>query len=183
MDSPGMVVLPTHRVLAGLPAFDPGGLLGRAGEYYEVTEAPDGESLVRMLRESGARAPSVGMAVQGSRKWLLRLREGSDAPALIPDAPPGQASLEVVLLHRLILERCLGLTEDSIRRESYIRYVRDGGAAMAEVEEGRADVCFLLNPTPLGAVRDIAFSGEVLPQKSTDFFPKLLSGLAMYSGD
>jgi uncharacterized protein (DUF1015 family) len=64
-----------------------------------------------------------------------------------------------------------------------LRYVRGLEAAVAEVQEGRAQVCFLLNATRMEQVRDIALGGEVLPQKSTDFFPKLLSGLTMYSMD
>jgi uncharacterized protein (DUF1015 family) len=183
MDSPGMVVLPTHRVLARVEGFDPGFLLRRVRDFYDIVESPDAETLLTKLAESGLSRSSLGLVLADRVHRLLVLRPGVDAHAILGDVSPAQARLDVVLLHRLVLERCLGLTEEAIRRESHLRYLRDPREAMAEVEGGAADACFLLNPTPLEAVREIAFGGEVLPQKSTDFFPKLLSGLVMYSGD
>jgi uncharacterized protein (DUF1015 family) len=99
----------------------------------------------------------------------------------MPDLSEKQRSLDVVVLHRLLLERCLGITEDAVKKESYISYVRERDAAIGAVNEGRAQVAFLLNPTRLEQVRDIAYEGNVLPQKSTDFYPKVLSGLTIYS--
>jgi len=99
----------------------------------------------------------------------------------MPDLSEKQRTLDVVILHRLILERCLGITEDAIRKESHITYVREREAAMSTVRSGKAQVAFLLNPTRLDQMRDIAYEGNVMPQKSTDFYPKVLSGLTMYS--
>jgi uncharacterized protein (DUF1015 family) len=79
------------------------------------------------------------------------------------------------------LEKCLGITEESVKKESYLTYVRERDAAINGVREGRAQLAFLLNPTRLDQVRDIAYEGNVLPQKSTDFYPKVLSGLTMYT--
>ena len=100
----------------------------------------------------------------------------------MPDLSEKQR-LDVVILHRLILERCLGITEDAVKKESYITYVRERDAAMKAVRSGNAQVAFLLNPTRLDQMRDIAYEGNVMPQKSTDFYPKVLSGLTMYSLD
>ena len=74
----------------------------------------------------------------------------------------------------------MGITEDAVRKESHITYVRERDAALNAVREGRAQVAFLLNPTRLDQMRDIAYEGNVMPQKSTDFYPKVLSGLTMY---
>ena len=104
-----------------------------------------------------------------------------DLAALLPDLSASQRRLDVVILHRLIIEKCLGITEEAVKKESYITYVRDRDAAVKMVRDGKAEVAFLLNPTRLDQMRDIAYEGNVMPQKSTDFYPKVLSGLTMYA--
>ena len=92
-----------------------------------------------------------------------------------------QQSLDVVQLHRCLLERVLGISEEAIREQRNISYLREASEALAKVRQGNANIVFLMNPVRIEQVREIAFSGEVLPQKSTDFFPKLLSGLTIYA--
>jgi uncharacterized protein (DUF1015 family) len=179
MDSRGLVVLPTHRVLANLAGFEPSRLVERVQRFYEVHRVGGGPALLARLRAQPADRSVLGVVAAGQCA-LLVLRDDFDPGSELGDLSAGQAGLSVVLLHRLVLERCLGLTEKDIREESYVKYVRDPTEAMADVQDGRAQACFLLNATPVLQVRDVAFSGEILPQKSTDFFPKLLSGLAMY---
>jgi uncharacterized protein (DUF1015 family) len=182
-ESPGMVVLPTHRVLSHLPDFDVQRVLDRVRRYWSVTTTKDGETLLGELPESGRRHQSLGLAFPAGRCYLLTLREGVDPHTLLPEFSAGQASLDVVLLHRLLLREGLGLSEEAVRDERHIRYLRDGREALAAVADGGSQMACLLNPTPLDAVRAIALEGGVLPQKSTDFYPKLLSGLVMYCGD
>ena len=79
--------------------------------------------------------------------------------------------LDVVLLHRLIMERGLGITPDAVKTEKNITYEREMDTAIAEVDQGRAQICFLLNPVSVETMVEMAMAGEVLPQKSTDFFP------------
>jgi uncharacterized protein (DUF1015 family) len=98
----------------------------------------------------------------------------------LPDASPLQRQLDVALLHGIILERGLGITAEAVRQEKNLHYERNASAAVDAVRQGRAQIAFLLNPTPLASVIEIATSGEVMPQKSTDFYPKLLSGVAIY---
>lgn len=93
-----------------------------------------------------------------------------------------QAELDVVRLHKVLLESVLGLSEQSIREQKNLEYVRDAREAVSRVEAG-ADVAFLIRPVRVEQVRDIAFAGQVMPQKSTDFYPKLLSGLTIYALD
>ena len=80
-----------------------------------------------------------------------------------------------------MLEHVLGISEEAIRNQQNISYVREASEALANVREGKANVAFLMNPVRMEQVREIAFAGEVLPQKSTDFYPKLLSGLTIYA--
>jgi uncharacterized protein (DUF1015 family) len=91
-----------------------------------------------------------------------------------------QRQLDVVQLHKIMLERVLEISEEAIRNQEYVKYERDASEAISHVRQG-ANVAFLMNPAKIDQVRDIAFGGEVLPQKSTDFYPKLLSGLAIYA--
>ena len=114
---------------------------------------------------------------------FLRLKPSLNLASLMPDLSEKQRTLDVVILHRLILDRCLGITEDAVKKESFITYVRDREAAINAVREGKSQVAFLLDPTRLDQMRDIAYEGNVMPQKSTDFYPKVLSGLTMYSMD
>ena len=86
----------------------------------------------------------------------------------------------MVLLHRLLLERGLDITPDAVKTEKNITYEREMDTAIAEVDRGRAQMCFLLNSVSVETVAEMAMAGEVLPQKSTDFFPKLMSGITMY---
>jgi len=182
MDSPGLVILPTHRVVHGLAGFSPDSLHDRARQYFSVEEVDssiDAARAVGILREAG-HAGTALLAVTADRAWLF------DTPKTIDSEFWGglslrQQALDVVQLHKCLLEGALGISEEAIREQQNISYVRDAGEAMARVRDGNADVAFLMNPVKMRQVRDIAFVGEVLPQKSTDFYPKLLSGLAVYA--
>jgi uncharacterized protein (DUF1015 family) len=99
---------------------------------------------------------------------------------LLPNVSPAQRKLDVVLLHRVLLEDGLGITPAAVTAEQNIGYERELGAAINAVDRKRAQVCFLLNPVSVEQVMEIALAGEVMPQKSTDFYPKLLSGLTLY---
>ncbi|MGH9704878.1 MAG: DUF1015 domain-containing protein, partial [Candidatus Acidiferrales bacterium] len=91
--------------------------------------------------------------------------------------------LDVVLLHRLMLEKGLGINAESLNKEKNVSYEREAERAILAVDEGPAQMACLLNPVRVDQVADIALAGDVLPQKSTDFYPKLLSGLAIYRLD
>jgi uncharacterized protein (DUF1015 family) len=165
MDGPGLSILPTHRVVSNLPRFDPKVFFERASEWFDRGEG-DGVT--------------IGVFTDGQLS-RLRLKKSVDLAALMPDLSQKQRSLDVVILHRLIVEKCLGVTEDAVRKESHITYVRERDAAIEAVRLGKAQIAFLLNATRLDQLRDIAFEGNVMPQKSTDFYPKVLSGLTMYA--
>ena len=88
--------------------------------------------------------------------------------------------LDLRVLHEELLGKALGIGEDAVRDEKFIRYVRGIDKAVAEAREGRAQIAFLLNSVSVEKVAETSFAGGVMPQKSTDFYPKLLSGLTIY---
>jgi len=133
----------------------------------------------RALAAHGRTGRAIGMYAPGEFT-LFHLRSDAPLATLMPDVSPAQRGLDVVLLHRIMLERGLGITPAAVATERNITYERQMDAAVATVDEGRAQICFLLNPVGVEQVMDMALAGEVLPQKSTDFYPKLLSGLTLY---
>jgi len=184
MESDGLVILPTHRVIHGLFGFDWTIFLAEATRYFEVKEL-SGEASRDLaawrdeLRRAGRGAPAFLAYAGRGRAALLAIRESAEEMEMA-GTPPSLARLDVFILHRLVIEQVLGISRDAVREEKNIHYEREAALAVGAVHEGRADICFLVNPTPIEAVRDNAFTGQPMPQKSTDFYPKLLSGLTVY---
>jgi uncharacterized protein (DUF1015 family) len=182
MDSPGLVILPTHRVVHGLQSFSPDALRDSARAYFSVEEVDpsiDAARALGILRAAG-QAGTALLGVTANRAFLFDTPRALSSN-LLQGLSLRQQSLDVVQLHKCLLEGVLGISEEAIRDQKNISYVRDPAEALARVREGAADIAFLMNPVRMRQVRDIAFAGEVLPQKSTDFYPKLLSGLTIYA--
>ncbi len=187
METDGLAILPTHRVMHSLPAFRWGRFIGDAQEFFnwqevklEGTTQERGESFARKLEWAGRAGPAIGVYAGPGTQGLLALRKDVSVSDLLPDFPASLANLDVVILHRIILERVLGIDQRAVREEKNLHYVRELNSGLSLVESGKAQVCFLMNPTPIHAVWENALAGQVLPQKSTDFYPKLLSGLTVY---
>jgi uncharacterized protein (DUF1015 family) len=188
MNDPGLLVLPTHRVVHSLNAFSVDDFQNefqkKTGQFFTVEEidhAIDAERATELLREKG-RAGTALLAVTANRAFLLHSPKSAGAQFFIGLSPRQQA-LDVVQLHKCLLEGVLKLSEESIRNQQNLSYLRDPSEALDQVRKGAANLAFLMNPCPVSQVRDIAFAGEVMPQKSTDFYPKLLSGLTIYALD
>ena len=181
MDSPGLVILPTHRVVHGIASFDMSLFKDGGCEFFgieEVDASIDARRASAILREAG-RSGTALLAVGTERVFLLNR---SKAPAhVFGRLSYRQQALDVVQLHKCLLEKTLGISEEAIRNQQHVTYLRDSDEAIALVRNRKADVAFLMNPVRIDQVRDIAFASEVLPQKSTDFYPKLLSGLTIYA--
>ena len=182
MDSPGLVVLPTHRVVFGLENFSVSDTVAELRKYFEVEDIgplSDVRSAPQRLHEAGKKRTAL-LAVTSNGAFLLRTRTDVQSPSLT-GLSGQQRALDVVQLHKVVLEEVLGMSEDDIRAQKHLKYIRDAGEAVEDVRKGSAQVAFLMNPVRMEQVRDVAFAGEVLPQKSTDFYPKMLSGLTIYS--
>jgi uncharacterized protein (DUF1015 family) len=181
MDSDGLVILPTHRVVHSLAGFDPAALTRAAEEFFTVTSLPaaDASSYINTLTHQQGTA---FVAVTRSGALLLRSRPEPVAAALA-HLPERQRQLDLSCLHSIVLDRLLGLDAEKVREQTNLRYLRDAAEAVDQVRRAEADVVFLTNPVSMEQLKEVAFAGDVMPQKSTDFFPKLLSGLTIYALD
>jgi uncharacterized protein (DUF1015 family) len=166
MYSPGLRILATHRLVSGLDtAGFPERFLRAAAADFRVAEVASAQALQSAWEESGDRTV-IGAAI-GSRLYRL-------------DFQGGRGQLDVRILHEQLLAKTLGIGEEAVRDEKHLRYVRGLDVAVREARSGVAQVAFLLKPASIQQVADTSFSGGVMPQKSTDFYPKLLSGLTIY---
>jgi len=180
VDAPGITILPTHRVVSGLANFSVKDFEQKARQYFEVEELGGSLTPQQLLAKLNA---TEGVAfVAAARDGDLLLRPKTDAIAsVLAGLSPRQAELDVTQLHKVVLEKILGLDEETIRKGEVIRYYREADESVERVQSGKADVAFLIKPVTLEQMKDISLNLEVMPQKSTDFYPKLLSGLAMYT--
>ena len=182
MDSPGLVILPTHRLVFGLREFDVRSFRSAAESFYEITDLGglDAKQAAARLAQNGKNGVAF-LAATKIGKLLLTARPESFEQVPL-EFSPRQRKLDVVHLHSLILERTLGITQQQIFEQQHIRYLRSAEEALESVaNDPDVNLAFLMNPVSIEQVREIAFAGEVLPQKSTDFYPKLLSGLTIFS--
>jgi uncharacterized protein (DUF1015 family) len=183
IESRGLVILPTHRIVQGLPTYDREQMLEGARRYFDIDRIDlrtESRSATTLLEEAGGSGTAF-VAVTRQGPYLMRAKKRAVQEAL-EHVSGRQRELDVVQLHRIMLERVLGISEEAIRNQEHVVYERDAFEAISRVRQG-ANVAFLMNPARIEQVRDIAFAGEVLPQKSTDFYPKLLSGLVIYALD
>ena len=180
MDAPGITILPTHRVVSGIEGFSLRGFEERAKHYFEVKELAGSLTPLQLLAKLNE---TEGVAfVAATREGNLLLTPKADAIApLLAGLSLRQQQLDVTQLHKVIIEKLLGMDEETVRKGEKIRYYREADESVERVKSGKADVAFLIKPVTLEQMKDISLNLEVMPQKSTDFYPKLLSGLAMYT--
>jgi len=203
--SEGLTILPTHRVASNIHDFSWPAVRRHLEPWFAAEEFPFSNDakktevrkdfLARLVGAHAKRDANLPNGVTGraigvypadpqkSAFYVLTPRDGINLAQLLPNVSPLQRELDVVLLHEGILEPALGITPQAVTAEAHLTYERDARAALEAVDTGRAQVSFLLNPCGVAQVMKIATAGEVMPQKSTDFYPKLLSGITMYRVD
>ncbi len=182
MNRPGLLILPTHRIVFGLPSFSAVQFQADARNFFNVEQVDAGIDAARatsILREAG-QAGTALLAVAADRAFLMHTPK-ERATNLFAGFSLRQQALDVVQLHKCLLESVLKISEDAVRNQQNVSYCREAADGLALVRSRQAQVALLMNPVRMEQVRDIAFAGEVLPQKSTDFYPKLLSGLTIYA--
>ena len=182
MDDPGLVVLPTHRLLHAVPGFTLDKLIDGARTWFDVDvlagAAKDAARVRAALADGARRRPTLAIVAPGKDDvWVLGLKVAPTDTGLTGHA--SLLSLDVTLLHGLLFERLLGIDREAQAKQSHLEYVKDTKKALDAIAAGKAQVGFLLHPTRVDQVRDVADAGEVMPQKSTFFYPKIASGLVM----
>jgi uncharacterized protein (DUF1015 family) len=181
MDDPGLLVFPTHRVVHNLQGFNRSALLDKARAFFSVEEGllADAAAVRAELEARGRTAPTFAL-VADSKIAYLSLRR--DAPLdRVPSlsGPAVLRTLDVSLLHAIILEEILGIDRSAQEKQTNLRYLKDTRAALTEASAPGVQAVFLMNPTKVREVQAVADAGEVMPQKSTFFYPKLASGLVI----
>ena len=190
LDDPGLVVLPTHRLVHSVPSFGLAATLAALRPFFAIDEvalAGTGAELRARLAAAARTGAAFGLAVPGAGTLhLLRLRPDFDPQAAgLGHLHAALQRLDVALLHELVLERGLGITREAQSQNTNLRYYKSTDEALAVARGERSDaadvqlVCFM-NPTPVADVRAVCDSGEVMPQKSTFFYPKIPTGLVFH---
>lgn len=174
----GLVVFPTHRIVKNLTQFDEAGVLRACAPYFE-TEEKDGD-METCLEENASLGKKSFALYTGKAHWfLLTLKNGGMMDELLPLSSPAYKNLDVSILHTLVLERIFGIDKENMANQQNLLYTRDIAQAMAAVDGGEANCAFVISPTRVGEIAAVAAAQEKMPQKSTYFYPKLITGLVM----
>jgi uncharacterized protein (DUF1015 family) len=172
---PGTVILPTHRLLRGVPGFSRDGFLGDVRKYFSVARQPSPEVMIERLESGPGR--EIGLAFPGTGEcWLLRA--GPGVARLLDGAPMVVSRIDAVLLHSAVFGSILGLSEESQEKKTNLDFERDESEVFRMLRhDARYQAAFFLKAPRVADVRAAAEAGVVLPQKTTFFYPKLLSGM------
>ena len=180
MEHDGLVVLPTHRLVRDLESFDKEKILNDCKEYFDVSEESDvsnAESKLKELYNEGKKAFAFYSGDKGYN--LLVLKDEKVIEKLLPNKSKATQGLDVTVLHTLVLEKIFGIDAENMAKQINLTYTRLFDEAIESVDTGKAQCAFILNPTRVTEIRDVAAAGEKMPQKSTYFYPKLITGLVM----
>ncbi len=180
MDDPGLVVLPTHREICSFTATAPAEVLERARLYFNAAHVDDLAACLEALNTADAPhvfgyygGPDVGF-------YTLTLQDAALIDRLITsDQSPEWKSLAVSIAHRILIEQVAGVPVEGVEDKSMIRYHRSASEAVDSIDRGEGNFVFFLRPTRMDSIKAVAGHGEKMPQKSTDFYPKMISGLVL----
>jgi uncharacterized protein (DUF1015 family) len=179
---PGLVVLPTHRIVRNLPALDLADLKGQLQDDFivEKTSIPAAGQVQELLNARQQPDHTVLMMVTPEpAAYLLTLKDHTRVRQLVPHKSEAWCSLDVAVLHVLVMDRLLGLEQEALSQQENLTYTRDEAEALQSAVSGQAQLSFILNPTRIEQVAAVAAAGDKMPQKSTYFYPKVLTGLVI----
>jgi hypothetical protein len=182
MDRRQLVILPTHRLVFGLQSFASAHFEAEARKFFEVDRVDPGinaAAAAAMLEQKGQGGTAL-LAITAAEAFLLHSPKAVGT-SVFANFSTRQQALDVVQLHKCVLEGILKISETAVRNQEQVTYCREIADGLSQVRSGKVQIVFLMNPARIEQVSDIAFAGEVMPQKSTDFYPKLLSGLTIYA--
>jgi len=189
-DDPDLLVFATHRLVHALPSFDWDDFLRHAGTLFDVTVLEGGLEDTQGRLAGAGRGSTAFIAVAPTREGaprmaLLALKKSADLAKhpTLGQRPKSVRSTDAAVLHSGILEHLLGISMAAQEKKTNLVYLQDPRQGIDALERGEAQVLFMMNPTPVAQVREVAESGEVMPQKSTYFYPKVLTGLTIHTLD
>ncbi|MFW6305945.1 MAG: DUF1015 domain-containing protein [Bacillota bacterium] len=183
IDDPGMSILATHRLVYDLPDYSEEDFLEKISQDFDLSKYKTAEELNEKMESDKGKKHTIGFKSAGKDNyWALTLKNESIMKELLPDKSEIWRNLDVVILHKALLERYLDIDETALAEKKYTDYIRYSSEALEMLESSDQkdyQAVFLLNPTPVKDVQKVANQGERMPQKSTDFYPKLLTGLVI----
>jgi len=177
MQDPGLVILPTHRLIHSYGKMSATEILETAKETFSLIQLDGRDELEAALDEATPDHPRFGFYNGGFT--VLELRDPDVMDRLLPGRDPAWRMLDVSVLHEVLIQRVMGISEEAVERKENIEYLRDPQMGYDAVDAGEAEFLFVLNPTRMEQVRACTAAGEKMPQKSTDFYPKVISGMVM----
>ena len=175
MDDPGLTILPTHRQMHDYSTKTTSQILADAAKYFEVSPVADRAALAQALAEETTTDRRIGF--YDGNYYLLRLRGPEAMAQAVPDRAEEWRMLDASILHELLIERVMGISKERVAAKENIDYHRDLDLAIANVDEGKAVCVYIMNPTRMAEVKACSDMGAKMPQKSTDFYPKVITGL------
>ncbi|MBC8144922.1 MAG: DUF1015 domain-containing protein [bacterium] len=176
MADPGLIILPTHRVVHSLESFDFGSLVEKLRAHFVIATVATSEEGISRLQQNQM-TPSF-LLMGGGRMVVATLKSDADISEIVdPALPKGLSELDVTILHEFIIESLLGISKEAQASQTNLRYVKSNADAFAESLKPDVQLVVMMNATRLDQVERVAESGHVMPQKSTYFYPKLASGL------
>lgn len=179
MENEGLVVFPTHRIVRDLENFDADKLIERSEEYFEIEDATDVKTAEEILTKKYNDGKKAYALYDGKKTVVMTLRDSVDMSQFLEGMSEAYCGLDVSILHSLVLERIFGIDKENMANQKNLTYTKIVAEAVEAVDSKKADCAFILNPTRVSEIRDVALAGEKMPQKSTYFFPKLITGLVM----
>lgn len=186
MDDEGLTVFPTHRLIYGLTDFEPKLFEERLSENFEIERlaVPATGRLhatfMKRLKERGLNNHSFGVYSTGwNHAAIITLKDEDVMDRFVAEHSKAYGRLDVTILHTLIIENILGVSKESQERKENIEYIQDEGEGLSKVVDRKRQILFILNPTKVGEVKEVATARDKMPQKSTYFYPKLLTGLVL----
>lgn len=180
MEHPGLIVFPTHRMVRDLAHFDKAQVLEACKENFDITCFHDVSNMnTELLQQYKAGNKAFAFYVGKGEWYLMTLKNLAVMDAALPDLSAASRQLDVSVLHTLVLEKILGIDKENMANQINLTYTKFFEEAIMKVDSGEFQCSFILNPTRVTEIRDVAAAGEKMPQKSTYFYPKMITGMVM----
>jgi Uncharacterized conserved protein len=184
MENDGLVVFPTHRIVKNLKDFNAEQVLLKCSQYFDIEKYNSVDDMQELLNKKyDENKKAFAFYIKNNNWALLTLKSTDILKEMLPGLSDATIGLDVTVLHTLVLERLFGIDKANMANGVNLTYTKFAEEAMSEVDEDKAQCAFILNPTRVTEIRDVAAAGEKMPQKSTYFYPKVITGMVMNNLD